>query len=111
MMMVMMMMMMKGLSQVKWVRDARSGQTSSGGRQRSAYQQCVQLHDGDMDDHHHHHHHHHHQRSAYQQCVQLHHGDMDQHDQDEDAVDEVVKDGSDDDDDVGDCNCYYDDDD
>ena len=79
MMMVMMMMMMKGLSQVKWVRDARSGQTSSGGRQRSAYQQCVQVH----------------------------HGDMDQHDEDEDAVHEVDKDGSDD---VGDCNCDYDDD-
>ena len=78
-----MMMMMKGLSQVKWVRDARSGQTSSGGRQRSAYQQCVQVH----------------------------HGDMDQHDEDEDPVDEVDKDGSDDDDDdVDDCNCYYDDD-
>ena len=78
-----MMMMMKGLSQVKWVRDARSGQTSSGGRQRSAYQQCVQVH----------------------------HGDMDQHDQDEDAVNEVDKDGSADDDDGDDCNCdYYDDD-
>ena len=77
-----MMMMMKGLSQVKWVRDARSGQTSSGGRQRSAYQQCVQVH----------------------------HGDMDQHDEDEDPVNEVDKDGSHDDDDVGDCNCDYDDD-
>ena len=76
------MMMMKGLSQVKWVRDARSGQTSSGGRQRSAYQQCVQVH----------------------------HGDMDQHDEDKDPVEEIDKDGSDDDDDVGDCNCDYDDD-
>ena len=75
-------MMMKGLSQVKWVRDARSGQTSSGGRQRSAYQQCVQVH----------------------------HGDMDQHDEDKDPVEEIDKDGSDDDDDVGDCNCDYDDD-
>ena len=80
--MSMMMMMMKGLSQVKWVRDARSGQTSSGGRQRSAYQQCVQVH----------------------------HGDMDQHDEDKDPVEEIDKDGSDDDDDVGDCNCDYDDD-
>ena len=75
-------MMMKGLSQVKWVRDARSGQTSSGGRQRSAYQQCVQVHRGDMD----------------------------QHDEDKDPVEEIDKDGSDDDDDVGDCNCDYDDD-
>ena len=74
-------MMMKGLSQVKWVRDARSGQTSSGGRQRSAYQQCVHVH----------------------------HGDMDQHDEDKDPVEEIDKDGSDDDDDVGDCNCDYDD--
>ena len=82
MMMVVMVMMMKGLSQVKWVRDARSGQTSSGGRQRSAYQQCVQVH----------------------------HGDMDQHDEDKDPVEEIDKDGSDDDDDVGDCNCDYDDD-
>ena len=81
MMMVVMVMMMKGLSQVKWVRDARSGQTSSGGRQRSAYQQCVQVH----------------------------HGDMDQHDEDKDPVEEIDKDGSDDDDDVGDCNCDYDD--
>ena len=82
MMMVVMVMMMKGLSQVKWVRDARSGQTSSGGRQRSAYQQCVQVH----------------------------HGDMDQHDEDKDPVEEIDKDGSDDDDVVGDCNCDYDDD-